>query len=382
MVKAKRIKVQSFFIFVSLATFFLNGCATISSLKPEQIDSVKTITLVIEPYRNKPEILDHTEVRGKSYTGYQFGAIGGLVEGIILSFEANTAQKQSLGGSPKSFLETMKEVQIQKDLEEQIEENLKTGFGVINAKDLQQACQESREGSCGIKEYLQSANQMGAEALVYLKYAYGLATYPDEKASVVIDADLWIYDVSQKKVLLKKGLSSEEFFREGHSVDQFLAEDGSLFKNHIQIASDGLSKQVAAEWFLFTEEVKERKKKFGKDVNFFTRNDIPNESISFFKVSCNYPVKLVKGCSGIWGAVQGIKINNHKAKIAATEDGKTILVMWGNALIMADEIKKIAEENQINILRANTFEGVGGEGSGYILYTDGDLYLALNRYFY
>lgn len=368
--------------FILFSLLFCSGCATISGLKPEQVESVKTIALAIEPYRNKPEILDHTKVRGKSYTGYQFGAIGGLVEGSILSFEANAAQKRYLGGSPKSFLETMKDMQIQRDLEDQIQENLKTGFHVVSSDDLRQECQKNDDDKCGINEYLQSANQMGGEALVYLKYAYGLATYPDEKASVVIDADLWIYDVGQKKVLLKKGLSSEEFFREGHTVDEFLAEDGSLFKNQIQIATDGLSKQVAAEWLLFTEEVKEKRKKFGKDTNFFTQNDIPNESISFFRVSCNYPVKLVKSCSGAWGAVQGIKINNHKAKVASTEDGKTILVMWGNALIMADEIKKIADENQINILRANTFGGVGGEGSGYILYTDGDLYSVLSKYFY
>lgn len=367
---------------ILLGLAFCCGCATISTLKPEQIESVKTIALVIEPYRNKPEILDHTEVRGKSYTGYQFGAIGGLVEGIILSFEASAAKSKSLGGSPKSFLEALKEVQIQKDLEEQVQGKLKTGFRVISDEDLRQLCQKSKEGSCGIREYLQSANQMGAEAFVYLKYAYGLAAYLDEKSSVVIDADLWIYDVSQKKALLKKGLSSEEFFREGHTVDEFIAKEGSLFKNHVKIATDGLSKQVAAEWFLFTEEVKERKKKFGKDTNFFIRNDIPNESISFFKLSCNYPVKLIKSCSGAWGAVQGIKINNHKAKIAATEDGKTVLVMWGNALIMADEIKKVADDNKINILRANTFEGVGGEGSGYILYTDGDLYSVLSKYSY
>lgn len=133
---------------------------------------------------------------------------------------------------------------------------------------------------------------------------------------------------------------------------------------------------------LYLKDREEWNKKYGEGSNFFTRNDIPTEPISFAKINCSYPVKLEKGCSGAWGAVQGIKINNHKAKVAATGDGKIVLVMWGNALIMTDEIKKIADDNQIKILRANTFVGFGGEEGGYILYTDGDLYSALRKYFY
>lgn len=82
----------------------------------------------------------------------------------------------------------------------------------------------------------------------------------------------------------------------------------------------------------------------------------------------------------IWGAVQGLRINGRKTKIAGTEDGKTIVVMRGNFLIMTQDIIKIAEESQIKILRAEIFKGVGLEG--YFLYTDGDLYSALSKYFY
>jgi len=365
-----------------MATLLCSGCATTSGLKLEQVQAVKTIALVIEPYRNKPEILDHTQVTQKTYTGYQFGAIGGLVEGIILSVEASIAKTKSLGGNPADFLRVMKNFQIQEEIGKQIQNKLETGFHVISPGSLEKICKEPGKHRCGINGYLESAEKLGVDALIYLKYAYGLAAYIDDKASAIIDADLWIYDVRQRRVLLKKGLSSEEFFRENHTIDEFLNENGVLFKNNIMTAADGLSKQVAAEWYLFKEEVESKKSKFGKNSSFFTRNDIPCETISYFKTSCSWPVKLTKKCSAIRGAVQGIKINNYKAKIAATEDGKIILVMWGNALVMADEIKKIANDNRINILRAQTFGAAGLEGTGYILYTDGDLYSVLQKYFY
>src|SRR3989338_6748959 len=44
-------------------------------------------------------------------------------------------------------------------------------------------------------------------------------------------------------------------------------------------------------------------------------------------VSCKKPYVLTQDCSSMWGAKRVLNINNNKVKVAASADGKVILVM-------------------------------------------------------
>jgi hypothetical protein len=356
----------------------LTGCATVTGLKPEQIKAVRSIALAIEPYRTSPEILDHTQVMDKTYTGYQYGAIGGAIESIIKTIEANIVIKDSLKGSPAEFLKAMEGFQIQEDLVLKTGQALETGYKVI----ILQPSQVCAKDHCSVKQYVNAAKTEQADALVYFKYAYGVAAYANEKSGVAIDADIGVYQISNSKKLLQKVLSSDEAFRKGHTIDEFFAGDQALFKEEIGKAVEHFSKLIASMWGLYTDHVRELSVESAKQANFFDRNNIPYESISLFKMSCQSPVKLTKGCSGLWGAVQGVKINKYKTKIAASENGHDVLVMWGRGMGLTEDIKKIADENQIKILSAKVIGNPKTGGDGYILYTDGDLYTALSKYFY
>ncbi len=357
---------------------FLYGCAsTLISLKPDQIKSIKTIAILTDPVKDSPQILDHTKVREKSYGGYMFGAVGGLIEGMVLNSEAQAAIKLSLGADPKEFLNENKNFRI-KNFDAMLSEKLETAFTVIPSEGLRENCKSS---NCGVKDYLKIANEKGADAFVYLKFTYGLAAYLDRPGSVAIDGDLIIYQIPSNKILLKKSISSEEVFIEPHKLVEFIADDSDLFKQDIQKAVEGTALVIASEWHLFQDEIKNVKIALGNRDDPFGKNGISTDYLSMMQVSCSRPVKLEQDCSGFAGAKKRIKIDSIRTSIAGSKDGKVVLVMYGDPTQMVERIKKVADRNQIQIEQATRF-GFNNKTEGYILYTNGDLYSLLSDFGY
>jgi len=75
------------------------GCgAKYTPLTTKQTKNINRIGIIITASNNEMSIIDHTNVMGRTYVGGQFGAIGGLLEGIVLTIQANVKIEKSLGG--------------------------------------------------------------------------------------------------------------------------------------------------------------------------------------------------------------------------------------------------------------------------------------------
>ncbi len=74
----------------------INGCAgTPKHLKQEDLQDISKLAIVTFLLDNELKVLDHTGVTEQpSYTGYQFGAIGGLIEGLIKGAVASYPSNQ------------------------------------------------------------------------------------------------------------------------------------------------------------------------------------------------------------------------------------------------------------------------------------------------
>lgn len=362
-----------------LLCIFIIGCAGPASyLKPEQVASVKKIAVIVVPLSQSPQILDHTETWGKSYTYGMFGAAGALLEGLVLSVEAGIAKKDSLGGDAGSFLIGVKPFTIQEDLETGLRSRFAGSFELIDPKQLQALC-EQENAKCSVGDYLELARNQGADLLLYLKYVYGLAAFKGAPASAAVDSQMFVYETPHKKIIFRKDISSIEAFKRQDAIDRFSADSFVVYKEDMSKATDAMALLVANELGLFKDETSGARKQAANDE--FGRFGINTDFMSTLSVDCDHPAKMGQSCNALTGPNKRIRFDKVRASIAGSADGKIVMVMFGTPMKMVDQIVREAEEHGIKIERATKF-GTTKTPEGYILFSDGDLYSVLSKHGY
>jgi hypothetical protein len=92
---------------------FCVSCATsTTNLSTELTDNIKKVTVIIEQKVDKLQILDHTMVWNTQMSHGQYGAVGGLMEGVILGISASNRIKKSLGGDPDILKDSVSDIEI------------------------------------------------------------------------------------------------------------------------------------------------------------------------------------------------------------------------------------------------------------------------------
>lgn len=123
------------------------------------------------------------------------------------------------------------------------------------------------------------------------------------------------------------------------------------------------------------------------------------ETINTISMTCNSPYALKQDCS-IWsGATRSVKINGFEVNVAASEDGKVILVMdskffsnsFGDVLTLNSPthskasnnsffaVKKVLDKTGIKINRIRPLRSFGNV-DGYVLELESDGYTLLKQY--
>lgn len=297
----KIVQAITFIIFLVMAT----GCATTQkTLTDQRANSIQKVVLIVRQASPDVKVIDHTGTMGQTYTGYQFGAIGGLIEGTILAIQANSRINKSLGGDPKVLQEKCKGTDLNKSIQYNISERLSKKYEVVSInKDM------------GTDELPPIGN---ADVKLEVGYVYGIAAYADVSSSPVIIADIKITDIKTNSTIIKKRVSSDSYFRINNKIENYVKNDCEIFKFGINEAGNIISILIASE--------------FGIDKNEFPASNVPEE-ISYTAASCNRPYKLTQDCSFWTGAARKVQIGDTTVKIAGSENGNIILVMAGSHIL-------------------------------------------------
>ena len=230
-----------------LVLVFLSGCAGApKEIASSRIGSIKKIAITTKAVESDCTVLDHTGVWQKTYTGGQFGVLGGVLGGLIgsaiLAVEANHKKKKSLGGSIDTLTKCLPDFNVKPIIDQELVKFLASKYEIVEPDHFDSISTNDSEES-----YLELAREENADTFIKVEYTYGLAAYAEESASAAIDVQLQVYDVATKQVLLKKAINSDTFFKKSRTVDEFASNNAELFKRDILSASEALSKLVGSE---------------------------------------------------------------------------------------------------------------------------------------
>ena len=311
-------------VFCVFGFLLMIGCATTpKTLKTETTSNIKKLGVVAFLRDNELKVFDHTGVSKKTYGGFMFGAIGGALEGIAIAVETNIRIRSSLGGDPNILIKELGEYHINEILGEKLANKLSEKYVIVNTDRFVNELRETKKGQkLKTEDYLDVCRKCEADTMLKVDFDYGLAAYAREKASAAMIANISVYDVATKTLLMKKEILSDQYFKRSRVIPDFSANGAELYKKDILEALNTLSVIVARDFGLNVampqvDQMSRAKKGF---------DDFPDE-VTTISVTCNKPYKIEQDCS-IWGgAKRTIKIKERKIRVAGSDDGMIILVM-------------------------------------------------------
>ena len=242
---------KNFLIVLLVVSFLIGGCTTVpKKLDQQQVVNIEKIAIITVKPENDLVVLDHTGVWEKTYTGGQFGALGGLLEGIVLATEAKIAKNKSLGGDPDPLRAELGHVPVEDMLTKSLFEKLSKKYEIVgpgalctNPEDVGKIPQS--QFNTKTNDNLASCRQLMVDTLIITEFSYGLAAYKGENASAAIDADITVYSVNEEKEVAKLRISSDERFKAGHVIEEYRANECSIFREDIQKAAEALASLIA-----------------------------------------------------------------------------------------------------------------------------------------
>ena len=228
----------------------LAGCATgPQRLSEEEIGSIKKLAVISTCPDEEIKVLDHTGVWKKSYTGYQFGAIGGLIDGIVLGIEAKIKINKSLGGDPDLLRREMKGYPIKAVFDESFSQAFKGKFEIVSASDCDLLLRRLKsEGEnterAAIEDYSVLHRQLGADTVLVVDFVYGLAAYTGAKANAVVSANVSLINAVDNRRIMKRRIDSDIWRTEGHTIDEYRADGARVYKDELVNAIKVIATQV------------------------------------------------------------------------------------------------------------------------------------------
>jgi len=316
--------VRRLFLFIYLlpaAMLIISGCAANSvNLRSKELTGYvnnKKILLIISPEDNNIEVIDR--VGGLSRHAARNMIIMGGVVGYLgaragVGAASAVVRRKSLGGNIEVLRKELdakhfKVAGITGILEEDLKERFSKKYEVSVLPEMDhKAGQSGTDKKAGVDKYASNAKDVGAGVILHVDFIYGLAAYRGEDASAAVDADISVYDVDRAEVIMRRRVSSDTYFKSGHTVDEFAADGARIFSEDIKKAVDGLSLRIASEFGIDLDELA------GRRISV-------DEKIAYNKVTCRSPYVFTQGCDR-----SRKHFKNYTMQIAGTEAGDVVLL--------------------------------------------------------
>ena len=284
------------------------GCGTAyKPLSLEQSRNIRRIGVHVQSPNSEMTVINHTGPAPTTIVGGQFGALGALLEGLIIQMEITKSMSSSLRGDPKTLSSQIAHLDLTTSLKTNILQTLEKKYAVVDISHIK----TPQKNPSALRE-------LNVDTLLEVGFVYGLATYTGEAASPAIVADIKITDLKQNINLITKRISSDAYFRNNRPVAELAKNNAQQFQEDISRASRIIAVLVASEFLVDTIEV-------------------PPEPIfsamNFGHANCSRPYRLTHDCSFLNGATRTIQLEGVEAKIAGSDDGKIVLVMSGSHML-------------------------------------------------
>jgi hypothetical protein len=361
-------------------------------LKPVEISNIKKIAIVTSLDKQKMMILDHTEIDNNRFGADMYGVLFAFTK-MFNEDRKNEIIKSSLSGDKNLLVEYFDQYPVKAILDSKLVSRFSKAYEVPNPEKIKDKLHATEdEATSIIDHYIDSLTEAGADTFLYVSFNYGLAVYIDEKSSVALDAEIRVYNVKTNELLVKKFVSSDTYYRSGHTVNEFLDNDAKLLKMDIIEAADGLALRIATEFGLDIDQAVKQKK--GIDEILRTRT-----------VTCNHPYPIEQDCTDRFRmaiAQRKIVIKDIESKVAGSNDGKIILITGRpkfksrlkdmvslnlneySSMVTTESYELVRKElisKGFNIVKIIKLRDFGfGRTTGYIIEVDGDGYSALKPY--
>ena len=118
----------------------------------------------------------------------------------------------------------------------------------IDKLDIKEYHEKETSDGETIKDYTILKEKFNTDTILEIDFIYGLAAYENEYASAVISADVFVINIDDNKLLMKKTILSDEYFKMGHTVEEFSANNAELFKRELIEAIYGCSYLMASDF--------------------------------------------------------------------------------------------------------------------------------------
>jgi len=339
-------------IVLMVVSFIASGCAVKEvNLPPGQLaelasDHKMVITASLKD--NELEVLDHTEVKDNGvmlYNTAMFGVGGALGTAAGQAIAAKVVKSRSVDGDLDLLRDELKANPVYPVVKEKVEDDLARRLSkefdveVLRGIDIDVE-RPGREPD--VEDYVPYAKELGADLILKVDLSYGLAAYQSESSSAAVDAAVSVYDINAGRVVMKRSVTSDSYFKESRTVEEFSANDAETFRADILSAADGLSLRIASEFDADLDEAARVKTGF-------------DGVVSSMSMTCKSPYLLQQDCSALSGPKRKIVLDGHKAKIAGSDNGRVVVILHIQQVFEPQE-KENNDSGEIDPF-ADPFEG-------------------------
>ncbi len=221
-------------------------------LQQGDIDDIKKLAVVTSLSKNELQVLDHSRMMEYSSTS-QYGAVGGLLEGLVVGGMASGQIRSSLGGDPDSLRQVVSDLDAKTLFDDNFLSIFTVSFGIVGPQEVDSNIRlAEKPGSESVAdEKVRAAiyEKLRVDTVLEIDFVYGLAAYAGGLApSAVISGVVTVVDVQENKVVMKKRMSSDSYYKKHYTVEEFSADGGQLFRREIREAARGFAHIVASEF--------------------------------------------------------------------------------------------------------------------------------------
>jgi hypothetical protein len=217
-----------------------------------RIEKLAVVSRLTEP---ELQVLDHTGDRMAYYQPYTGNvsqdATSGAMTGVVSDLLALDQIGKSLDGDPDVLREALADFPAAATFNDHLCQHLELSFPVVGPDEMtdiditELAVNENATGQ-QVRDYSPLRGQFGVDSVLEIDYIYGIAAYAGRvRPSVVIAAGVRVIDLEDNEVLMSKVLASDLNYKRSHSIDEFAADDGRLFRDEFIQDTCGMANLIA-----------------------------------------------------------------------------------------------------------------------------------------
>lgn len=218
-------------------------------IKPEHVADVKKIAIVTKLYSEDLRLIDIHELKNKYYGG---GLVGGLASTLAVK-----NLYSSLGGDFDSLTKIVGVIPILEMFNEHFCRGLDIGFEIMTPVQVAELGLEFPAFFRGKgivpnnarRDYRVLRDSANVDLVLEIKFIHGLAAYGGGvRPTAAISSDYILVETKNNKMLVMNDLTSDSFYRESHSVEEFIAGGKEMYEKEIIAAINGLKHLIATEF--------------------------------------------------------------------------------------------------------------------------------------